>query len=80
MTFCHCKFRLERDEHIGILVPIEHWIFTISRFRILHICPSSEEVLMAAHTGQFACDSPIDIFHHLEVRGEEDIKVALVNL
>ena len=34
---------------------------------------------MATHSRQLPRNSTIDIFHHGEVRGEEDVEIALMN-
>lgn len=35
---------------------------------------------MTCDLGQFACDGSVDIFKHVEIGGEENVKVSLVDL
>lgn len=39
-----------------------------------------DKVFVAHDLGQFACDGAVDVFNDVEIGGEEDIKVSLVDL
>lgn len=63
-----------------VLIPPEHRILSIARLRILDIGPAPQEILMAHHACQLACDGAVDVFDDAEIGWEEDVEVALLDL
>lgn len=63
----------------GVLIPTQQRVLTTQRRGSIDIGPASQERLMLADSGQLSSDSTIHILHQLEVCGEENIKVSLVN-
>lgn len=71
---------LHRHQHAGILIPGQQRVLPITGLCVLNICPTMHKVLMTQYLGQFSSHSTVDIFNNVEVRWEEDIKIALMNL
>ena len=65
---------------MGIRIPAQHGIFAISGLSVFDIGPALEKVSMAEDAGQLASDGAVDVFHDVEVGGEEDVEVALMDI
>lgn len=55
-------------------------ILSASRLRILDIGPSAHKVPMGHDAGELPGDGAVNGFSDVEVCGEENVKVSLVNL
>jgi hypothetical protein len=64
----------------SIPVPAQHWVFTIPGLSVFHISPTFQKSFMAGNACQFASDRSVDVFHHVEVRWKEDVKVTLMHI
>lgn len=71
---------LYSSQNLGILIPRQQRILSTSCLRIPNISPSFHEFLVAADEGQFARDGAVQVLNNIEIRREEDVKVALVDL
>ena len=58
-------------------LPAQHGVFPTLRLRVLDTSPTRQEFRMAHDSGQFTGDGHVDILNRCEVRGEEDVKIAL---
>lgn len=72
--------RLHCHQHTGILVPGQQRILPAPCLGIFDVCPPTNKVLVAHDLGQLSGDGTVDVLDDVEVGGEEDIKVALVDL
>lgn len=64
----------------GILIEAQHRIFSAHRLRLGDISPASQKLAMSGNHAQLSGNCLVNIVHDLEIRGKEDIKVALLNL
>lgn len=71
---------LHSHQHTGILVPAQQRVLPISSLSVFNIGPAAHKVFMAHNLSQFSSDSTIHVFNNIEVSGEEDIEIPLVNL
>lgn len=71
---------LHSHQHASILIPAEQRILSIPRLRILNVSPTVHELLVARDLRQLPGNSTIHILDDIEVRREENIEVALVDL
>lgn len=71
---------LHSHQHASILIPAQQRILSIPRLRILNVSPTVHELLVACDLRQLPGNSTIHILDDIEVRREEDIEVALVDL
>ena len=71
---------LHCDHHAGILVPAYQRVLPILCLRLFNVRPSRHKVLVRVCTSRSAGDGSVHGFHNLEIGGEKDIKVALVDL
>lgn len=55
-------------------------ILSAPRLRVLDIGPPTHEISVGHDAGQLAGDGPVNGLGDVEVCGEENVKVALVNL
>lgn len=67
-------------QHTGILVPAQQRVLPIPSLCILNISPAAHEVFMAHNLCQFSSHGTIHVFDDIEVSGEEDVKIPLVDL
>lgn len=71
---------LHSHQHASILIPAQQRILSIPRLRILNVSPTVHELLVARDLRQLPSNSTIHILDDIEIRREEDIEVALVDL
>jgi hypothetical protein len=67
-------------ENTGVLIPRQQRILAVPCLRILDVRPTLHEILVAGDGRQFARDGPVYVLDDVEVGGEEDVEVALVDL
>lgn len=67
-------------KYTSILIPAQQRVLPVLRLRLLNIRPSPQEVLMRHDARELACYRAVDLLHHREVGGEEDVEIALVDL
>lgn len=71
---------LHRAQYARVLVPRQQRVLAAPRLRVLNVRPALHKVLMAHHRRQLARDGAVNVLDDIEVRGEEDVEVALVDL
>lgn len=71
---------LHRDHKTSILIPVQQRILPAPRRRVLDVRPAIHEGLVVEHAGELARDGAVHVLHDLEVCGEEDVEVALLDL
>lgn len=75
-----CPTVSHSDHDTCILVPAHQRVVTVLRTRLCNIRSARHEILVCVCARKLACDGCVHGLHDLEVGGEEDIEVALVNL
>jgi hypothetical protein len=71
---------LYSNHYTGISIVRQEWILSAPRFRILDVSPSAHEIPVGHDAGEFPGDGAVNGFSDVEVCGEEDVEVALMNL
>lgn len=74
MSFLHC------GHDTGILVPAQQRTLAAPRCRLLNVCPTAHEFLVARYTRQSACHCAVDVLHDVKIGGKEDVKITLMDL
>ena len=75
-----CPLLLHSNHDTRILVPSHQRIIAVPRARLCDVRPACHEVLVCVCAREFARDGCVHGLHDLEVGGEEDVEVALVDL
>lgn len=63
-----------------IFVPAQHRVLPVPRLRVLQDRTHFQKLLLRHDPRLLARDGAVDVLHDLEVGGEQDIEVALVDL
>ena len=71
---------LHGNHDARVLVPGDQRIVPVLRARLGDISPARHELLVRVCAGELPCDGRVHGLHDLEVGGEEDVEVALVDL
>lgn len=71
---------LHRHHDTSVLVPGQERVLAVPRLRVFDVRPATHEVFVAHDLGQFASDGAVEVLDDVEIRGEEDIEVALLDL
>ena len=79
-TSCRQPVSLHSDHDTRIFIPAHQRVVTVLGARLCDIRPACHEILMRVCARKFACDGGVHGLHDLEVGGEEDVEVALVDL
>ena len=81
LPFCFCtRLILHGYKNTGVAIVGYQGVLSTSSLSVFNIRPLAHEITMRHDTGQLACDGTVDGFCDLEICGEQNIKVALVNL
>lgn len=71
---------LHGNHDTRVLVPGYQRVVPVLRARLGDISPARHELLVRVRARELACDGRVHGLHDLEVGGEEDVEVALVDL
>jgi hypothetical protein len=71
---------LQSDHDTGVLIPAQERIIPIFRTCLCDIRPASQEILVQVCAREATCYSCVHRFHDFKVGGEENVKIALVDL
>jgi hypothetical protein len=75
-----CPLLLHSDHDARVLVPGYQRVIAVPCARLCDIRPARHEVLVCICAREFTRDGCVHGLHDLEVGGEEDVEVALMNL
>lgn len=79
LFFC-TRLILHGYKNAGVAVVGYQGVLATSSLGVLNKRPLAHEITMRHDTGQLACDGTVNGFCDLEICGEQNIKVTLVNL
>lgn len=77
---CSSLFTLDGNKNTSILVVGQQGILAAPRLRVLHVCPATHEIAVGHDARELARDGAVHGLGDAKVGGEQDVKVALVNL